>query len=87
MLKKIMFMQPPKKGEITISQTTKDSLEECLSHLKNATAFAARNDSPEVTHQITEVLMRVDSILRYDEMMNAVEEFSEKLQRELGDNY
>lgn len=82
---KIMFMKPPKKGEITISQTTRDSLEECLSNLKNATAFAARNDPPEVTHQITDVLMRVDGILRYDEMMNAVEQFSEKLQKEFGD--
>ena len=76
-----MFMNPPKKGEITISETTRHSLEECLSNLKNATAFAARNDPPEVTCQIADVLTRVDGILRYNEMMNTVEQLSEEFQR------
>lgn len=86
MIEKIMFINPPKKGEITISETTRHSLEECLSNLKNATAFAARNDPPEVTHQIAEVLTRVDGILKYDEMMNVVEQFSEKFHKEFDGN-
>jgi hypothetical protein len=86
--KSLMFMNPPAKGEITISPRTKESLEECLGSLKNAVSISARSDSPDITYQIADVLRRVDGILSYNQMLQQVEEFGERLHKEMnGDNF
>ena len=80
-------MNPPSRGEITISPRTKESLEECLSSLKNAVSVSARSDAPDITYQIADVLRRVDGILSYNQMLEKVEEFGERLQKELNEDY
>lgn len=80
-----MFMNAPQKGEITISESTRESLKEAIGLLKNAAAYAARNDSPEVTREIAEVLCRADAILKYDEVMGAVEEYTQQLRDKMKD--
>jgi hypothetical protein len=83
MKKTLMFMNPPARGEITISPRTKESLEECLGSLKNAVSISARSDSPDITYQLADVLRRIDGILSYNQMLEKVEEFGERLQREM----
>ena len=85
MLNKIMFMNAPQKGDITISESTRESLNEAIGLLKNAAAYAARNDSPEVTREIADVLCRADGILKYDEVMSVVEEYTEQLKKQMKD--
>lgn len=85
MLGQIMFMNAPQKGDITISESTRESLKEAIALLKNAASYAARNDSPEVTREIADVLCRADGILKYDEVMSVVEEYSEQLKKRMSE--
>ena len=59
---------------MALSQQVEDSLNEAQAALRNALAFAARNERPVVCNSISELICRIDHVQSFDGLMDKLEE-------------
>jgi len=64
---------------MALSQSVEGSLKEAEQCLRNALAYAARQEKPFVSREISDLIYRIDSLIKTDKFMDKVEEkFSSK---------
>lgn len=62
---------------MALSKTVEESLKEAESSLRNALAYAARQERPVVCNTISEIICRIDSIQSFDGIMDTLEQHIE----------
>jgi len=65
---------------MALSKSVSESLREAESHLRNALAFAARQERPLVCTSIAKLIQEMESLQTFDEIMDKLES------REAGDS-
>ena len=65
---------------MALSQSVEDSLKEAELSLRNALAFAARQERPMVCSVIAEIISKIESVIHTDEILDKLEN------RHLGDS-
>jgi hypothetical protein len=58
---------------MALSKTVEESLKEAESNLRNALAFAARQERPMVCGQISKLISEIDQIRSFDTMFDRLE--------------
>jgi hypothetical protein len=58
---------------MALSKTVQDSLDESAESLRNALAFAARQERPVVCTQIAKLLSEVESINSFDSLLDTLD--------------
>ncbi len=61
---------------MALGKQVEESLVEASSSLRNALAFAARQERPLVCKQIATLITEIESIGSFDDVMDKLEEFS-----------
>ena len=61
---------------MALGKQVDESLKEASASLRNALAFAARQERPIVCTQIANLIVEIDSIGSFDGIMDKLEEFS-----------
>ena len=59
---------------MALSDSVMDSVKEAESSIRNAIAFAARNEKPIVCSTLTKILMDIESITAYNNVADKLEE-------------
>ena len=59
---------------MALSDKVRDSLKEAEGQLRNALAFAARNEKSIVCSTLTKILLDIESIAAYDKIADKLEE-------------
>lgn len=59
---------------MALSKQVEESLRDAESNLRNALAYAARNEKPYVSKHITDMIMTIDSVINIDSMFDRLEE-------------
>ena len=59
---------------MALSDSVMDSVKEAESAIRNAIAFAARNEKPIVCSTLTKILMDIESITAYNNVADKLEE-------------
>lgn len=62
---------------MALSSSVEESLEEAQSHLRNALAFAARNERPFVCERIAKLVADIDSVGTTDALFDSLESYKE----------
>ena len=57
---------------MALSKSVQESLNEAESSLRNALAFAARQERPIVCNQISKMLTEIESIGSFDELLDSL---------------
>ena len=63
---------------MALSQSVEESLKEAESHLRNALAFAARQESPYVSCVIADMISKLDQLIQTDKFLDKVEGMMKK---------
>jgi len=63
---------------MALSQSVEESLREAESHLRNALAFAARQESPYVSCVIADMISKLDQLIQTDKFLDKVEGMMKK---------
>jgi hypothetical protein len=58
---------------MALSQQVEESLKEAEGHLRNALAFAARNEKPFVNKQIAEMIAGIDHLISLDNLFDMLD--------------
>ena len=58
---------------MALSKSVEESLKEAEGSLRNALAFAARQEEPYVGKQIAEMIMNIDSLIKIDKLFDKIE--------------
>ena len=58
---------------MALSQSVQDALNEAQSHLRNALAYAARQERPVVCSSIAKIMAELESIEKYDQLFDSLE--------------
>jgi len=58
---------------MALSKTVEESLKEAESSLRNALAFAARQEKPYVAKNIADIILQIDSLITADSIMDKLE--------------
>ena len=58
---------------MALSKTVEDSLKEAEASLRNALAYAARQERPVVCNTISELICRIDQIQSFDDIIDKLE--------------
>ncbi len=69
MLQTFLLPRNPKVSEMALSSQVKQCTNEAAAHLREALAFAARTEHPVVISQLTDILVRVESLASMEEIM------------------
>ncbi len=59
---------------MALSHQVEDSLHESVCSLRNALAFAARNERPMVCKVIAETISRIENVMKTDEILDKLDE-------------
>ena len=59
---------------MALSKQVEESLRDAESNLRNALAYAARNEKPYVSKHITDMIITIDSVINLDSMFDRLEE-------------
>ena len=65
---------------MALSQSVQDSLKEAEASLRNALAYAARQERPIVCNSISKLILDIDHIKSFDGILDKLEKFSEEQQ-------
>jgi len=68
---------------MALSQSVEESLKEAEAALRNALAYAARQERPIVCNTISEIICRIDQVQQFDGLMDKLEE---RMNNSDGDN-
>ena len=60
---------------MALGEQVKESLDEAQGNLRNALAYAARNERPTVCTQISELISKVDQIGSFDNIFDKLENY------------
>jgi hypothetical protein len=63
---------------MALSQSVESSLQEAESHMRNALAFAARQESPYVSCVIADMISKLDQLIQTDKFLDKVEGMMKK---------
>jgi hypothetical protein len=63
---------------MALSQSVTESLREAESHMRNALAFAARQESPYVSCVIADMISKLDQLIQTDKFLDKVEGMMKK---------
>ena len=58
---------------MALSKSVEESLKEAESSLRNALAYAARQEKPFVARQISEMICSIDNLIRVDQLVDKLE--------------
>lgn len=58
---------------MALSKTVEESLKEAESSLRNALAYAARQEKPFIGKHIADMIMEIDSLMKTDELLDKLE--------------
>jgi hypothetical protein len=58
---------------MALSKSVEESLKEAEQSLRNALAFAARQEEPYVGKQIAEMVMNIDTLIKMDKLFDKIE--------------
>jgi len=58
---------------MALSKSVEESLREAEGSLRNALAFAARQEEPYVGKQIAEMIMNLDQLVKIDKLLDKIE--------------
>ena len=58
---------------MTLTKTVEESLRDAQSHMRNALAFAARQERPMVCNAISEIIVKLESLKDIDSLMDKLE--------------
>ena len=58
---------------MALSKTVEDSLREAESSLRNALAFAARQEKPYIAKHIADMILQIDNLITADSLMDKLE--------------
>ena len=58
---------------MALSKSVEESLQEAEGALRNALAFAARQEEPYVGKQIAEMIMNIDTLIKMDKLFDKIE--------------
>jgi len=61
---------------MALSQSVDESLNEASAALRNALAYAARQERPVVCNSISEILCRIDQLKSFDGILDKLDEMS-----------
>ena len=67
---------------MALSKSVLESLTEAESHLRNALAFAARNEKAFVGKHIADLILNITNIIKTDDLMDTIENLQEKFNHE-----
>lgn len=59
---------------MALSNTVLEAIDEAQSNLRNALAYAARTERPMVCSSIAEIMTKLESIAKYDELFDSLEQ-------------
>jgi len=59
---------------MALSKSVEDSLKEAEASLRNALAYAARQERPLVCNSIAELICRIDHVQQFDGLMDKLEQ-------------
>ena len=59
---------------MALSKQVEESLKEAESSLRNALAFAARNEKPFVSKIIADMVMNIDNVIKTNEILDKIED-------------
>lgn len=59
---------------MALSKQVEESLREAESSLRNALAFAARNEKPFVSKVIADMVMNIDNVIKTNEILDKIED-------------
>lgn len=62
---------------MALSQSVEESLKEAESSLRNALAYAARQERPIVCHNISKLINDIEHIMTFDNIMDKLEQHLE----------
>jgi len=58
---------------MALSESVEQSLKEAEASLRNALAYAARQEKPFVARQISEMICSIDNLIRVDQLVDKLE--------------
>ena len=59
---------------MALSESVEQSLKEAESSLRNALAYAARQEKPFVSREISEMICQIDRLIRTDQLLDKLED-------------
>jgi len=59
---------------MALSQSLEESLKEAESSLRNALAYAARQEKPFVSREISDMICRIDTLMKTDQLLDKLED-------------
>lgn len=59
---------------MALSKSVEDSLKESEAALRNALAYAARQEKPFVGKHIAEMIMQIDNLIKADQLIDKLED-------------
>jgi len=59
---------------MALTSQVEESLREAQSNLRNALAFAARNESSYISKHISDMLVKIDCVIDIDTVLDKIEE-------------
>jgi len=62
---------------MALSKQVEDSLDEAQAAMRNALAFAARNERPVVSKYISELMCDIDKLKSIDKLFDTIEEMKD----------
>ena len=61
------------RKQMALSKTVEESLKEAEASLRNALAFAARQEKPFIGKHIADMIMQIDNLMTADSLMDKLE--------------
>jgi len=58
---------------MALSPSVQEALSDAQSNLRNALAYAARNERPLVCQSISKIMLELESIEKYDQLFDTIE--------------
>jgi len=59
---------------MALSQSVEESLKEAESSLRNALAYSARQEKPFVSREISDMICRIDTLMKTDQLLDKLED-------------
>jgi hypothetical protein len=59
---------------MALSESVENSLKESEASLRNALAYAARQEKPFVSREISEMICRIDTLMKTDQLLDKLED-------------
>jgi len=63
---------------MALSQSVEESLREAEQNLRNALAFAARQEAPYVSCAVSNMISQIDSLIKTDKLLDNIDSMIEK---------